>query len=66
MAVFVLASFLVDLRGEETLKLVIGETRDYIDEAENHYKLKHIVLPLRGRFKGESGEGFHFVAVTTK
>ena len=66
MAVFILASFLAGLRGEETLKLVLGETRDYIDEAENHYKFKHVVLPLRGRFKGESGEGFHFVAVTTK
>ena len=48
MAVFILASFLAGLRGEETLKLVLGETRDYLEEAENHYKLKHVVLPLRG------------------
>ena len=58
MAVFILALFLAGLRGEETLKLVLGETRDYLEEAENNYKLKHVVLPLRGRFKGESGEDF--------
>ena len=26
----------------------------------------HAVLPLRGRFKGEIGESFHFVSVTAK
>ena len=66
MGVFILASFLAGLRGEETLKLVLGETRDYLDEAENHRSYKHVVLPLRGRFKGESGENFHFVAVTAR
>ena len=25
-----------------------------------------MILPLRGRFKGETGESFHFLAVTTK
>ena len=36
MGVFILASFLAGLIGEETLKLVLGETREYLDEAENH------------------------------
>ena len=35
MGVFILASFLAGLRGEEILKLVLGETRDYIHESEN-------------------------------
>ena len=64
MSVFILASFLAALRGEETLKISLGETRDYYAEAENNIKHKHIVLPLRGRFKGENGEGYHFVAVS--
>ena len=64
MAVFSLASFLAALRGEETLKISLGETRNYFAEAENNLKHKHVVLPLRGRFKGENGEGFHFVAVS--
>ena len=34
MGVFILASFLAGLRGEETLKLVLGETRDYLDESK--------------------------------
>ena len=65
-ALFILASFLGGLRGEETLKLVLGEARQYITEAENHCKHKHVILPLRGRFKGETCELFHFVDVTTK
>ena len=32
MGVFILASFLAGLRGEEALKLVFGETRDYIHD----------------------------------
>ena len=32
MGVFILASFLAGLREEETLKLVFGETRDYIHD----------------------------------
>ena len=66
MAVFILASFLTGLQGEKTLKLVLGDTRDYFGEAKNHYKFKCIVLFLFCRFKRESGEGFHFVAVTAK
>ena len=64
LAVFTLASFLAGLRGEETMKMVLGETRDFIDESESHHEYPHIVLPLRGRFKGETGEGYHFVAVS--
>ena len=66
MGVFILASFLAGLRGEETLKLVLGETRDYIHESENHRTYKYVVLPLRGRFKGESGGNFYFVAVVAR
>ena len=58
MGVFILASFLAGLRGEETLKLVLGETRDYIHESENHRTYKYVVLPLRGRFKGEMVKTF--------
>ena len=66
MGIFILASFLARLCGEKTFKLVLGETKEFIDEVENHRAHKHIVVPLRGRLKGESGETFHFVAVTAK
>ena len=66
MEVFILASFLAELRGEETMKLVLGEICDHLDESENRRTYKHVVLPLRGRFNGESGGKIHFVAVTTR
>ena len=43
LAVFTLASFLAGLRGEETMKMVLGETRDFIDESESHHEYPHIV-----------------------
>ena len=53
-------------RGEEVFKLVLGEARDYIAEARKNIKLPRVVLPLRKRFKGETGESFHFVMITVK
>ena len=66
VAVFVLASFLAALRGEETLKIVLGETKEFYKEGQSHGNHKHVILPLRGRFKGESGESYHLVVVTAK
>ena len=51
MAVFVLSSFLSALRGEETLKISLSETRYYFAEARGNAKHGHVVFPLRGRFK---------------
>ena len=61
---FVLASFLVALRREETLNISLSETIYHFKEAEGNAKQSHIVLSLRRKFKGENGEGCHFVAVT--
>ena len=63
-AVFILAAFLGALRGEEVFKLVLGAVRDYYEEATSNTKLPHVVLPLKGRFKGESGDTFHCVVVS--
>ena len=48
------------------VKLVLGEVRYYFTDARRNSKLLHVVLPLRDRFKGETGETFHFVVVTSK
>ena len=64
LAVFTLASFLAELRGDEPMKMVLGETRDCINESEIYHEYPHIFLPLRGRFKEETGEGCHFVTVS--
>ena len=65
-AIFILAAFLAALRGEEVFKLVLGEARTYFAEARRNAKFPHVVLPLRGRFKGETGETYHFVVVTAR
>ena len=44
----------------------MGETRYFINESENHRTYRYIVLPLHGRFQGESSQNFHFVAVIAK
>lgn len=66
VTMFILASFLGGLRGEDAFKIVLGEIRQYIVEAENHCNHKHVILSLRGRFKGETGESFYLLAVTAK
>ena len=65
MAVFVLASFLVALREEKTLKISLGETREFFEEAERHSKHGHVILLLRGIFKGDNRENCHFVTVNS-
>lgn len=65
-AVFVLAAFLAALREEEVFKLVLSEARNYLPEGRNNRIHPHVVLPLRGRFKEETGENFHFVVVTAR
>lgn len=64
MPMFVLASILAALRGDEILKMSLGDTRDYCEEAEKYMKHKHVVLLLCSRFKGESSEGCHSVAIS--
>ena len=46
------------------LKLVLGEMRTYVNEARRISTFPRVVLPLRGRFKGETEETFPFVVVT--
>ena len=47
-------------------KLVLGEARTYFVETRRNSKLLHVVLPLRGRFKGKTDETFHFAVLTAK
>ena len=45
---------------------MLGETWDCLVEAKKTIKFSRVLLPLRGRFNGETRETFHFVVVTTK
>ena len=56
MVVFVLASFFGDLRGDEALKLVFSETRDFINEAENNHNTNTLYYPFMNDSKGREVE----------
>ena len=66
ISVFILAALLGALRGEEVVKMVVVETREYFALSINNVKYKDEFLPLRGRLKGENGEGYHIVAVSAE
>ena len=66
VVVFVLVSFLAGLRGEEILRIVLGETMDFPEVGQAQGNRKHMRLPLRGIVKGDSGESYHLVVVTAK
>ena len=61
-----LVAFFAALRGEKVFKLVLGEARDYMAKTRKNLILSHIVLPLMGRFKGETGDSFYFAVVTIR
>ena len=52
MVVVIVASLLGELRSVETLNLVLGEIRDFIDKIKNHRKHKYKLSPLRIICKG--------------
>ena len=64
LAVFILVTFLAGLIGELVTKLTLEEVRRLFEESRYHHKRPHVVLPLRGRFKGETGETYHMIAVS--
>ena len=63
--VFVLCIFSSGSRGEEILRVVLEESRYFLEGGETHRNHNHVVLLLRGIFKGENGEGYHLVVVVT-
>ena len=59
-ASFYLISFCCALRGEEVPLADLHGTIKYWDAGEVH-EVKHLVVPLLGRFKGETGESYHLL-----
>jgi hypothetical protein len=57
------SGFLCGLRGEEIVKLNISGFRKYINIAAKDPKYPHVVNPLIGRLKGETGERFHHIVM---
>jgi hypothetical protein len=61
IAMFFIASFCLGLRGEEVVKWDIAGFLTYFDAGRDHVDYKHVMVPLIGRFKGETGERWHLL-----
>jgi hypothetical protein len=61
--VYSVISFCASLRGNETMKLDFETLTKYFDRGLNKIGLipGHVIVPLKGRFKGESGERCHLL-----
>ena len=57
-------AFLAALRGEESLKRVLGAVRDYYEATTGNTRFHHVILPLKKRFRGKTGETFHCVVIS--
>jgi hypothetical protein len=60
LGAFSTIGFAAGLRGEETVLTDLGGLRWYWKEAMTH-STPHVPLALRGRFKGELGEQWHYM-----
>ena len=59
-------SFVLALRGNETLMLDLKSLVEYVNEGKLDPKNPHIVIPLLGRFKGEDFGRHHILLAPNK
>ena len=60
---FLIIGYCNGLRGEEIVKAELGAMRKYFAQGRAHPVFPHVVVPLMGRFKGETGELFHLMVM---
>lgn len=58
---FVVITYVASLRGYETFYVDLAGLRTHLPLGKNHPVHPHVVIPLLGRFKGETGERCHLV-----
>jgi hypothetical protein len=66
IAFFLVLSFCLGLRGEEVVKMDIGGFFTYFEAGRTHAEHPHVMVPLLGRFKGETGERWHLLPIVWK
>jgi hypothetical protein len=66
IAFFLFAGFCLGLRGEEVVKLDISGFLTYFEAGRDHPVHSHVMVPLLGRFKGETGERWHLLPIVWK
>ena len=59
-----LFGYLLGLRGEEIMKVDAGGFLKYLDIGAAHTQHPHVIVPLIGRLKGETGERYHMLVMS--
>jgi len=64
-ALFVVLGYCAALRGEEVPMMDLKGAKTLFEVGTNHpdKTLRHVVIPLTGRFKNETGEMYHIILV---
>jgi hypothetical protein len=63
IAFFLVITFCLGLRGEEVVKADVAGFLTYFEPGKNHPEHPHVMVPLQGRFKGETGECWHLLPI---
>jgi hypothetical protein len=63
IAIFFVVAYCLALRGEEVVKMDIAGFLMYYEAGRNHDTHPHVMVPLLGRFKGETGESWHVLPI---
>jgi hypothetical protein len=66
IAFFLVVQFCLGLRGEEVVKLDVAGFLTYFESGRDHAQDPHVMIPLMGRFKGETGERWHLLPLVWK
>jgi hypothetical protein len=63
---FLVVNFCLGLRGEEVVKMDVAGFLTYFEAGKDHGSFPHVMVPLLGRFKGETGERWHLLPIVWK
>jgi len=62
---YVVTSFCASLRGNEGFMMDLAGLRKYLDCGRDEGENSHVVVPLLGQFKGETGDRYHLIPVVS-
>jgi hypothetical protein len=63
IAMFLITGFGLGLRGEEIVKMDVAGFLTYFEAGQDHQAHLNVMIPLLGRFKGETGERWHLLPI---
>jgi hypothetical protein len=63
MAFVIVARYCCGLRGEEIVKINLAGLLKYLEVGKLDTACPHVIVPLIGRIKGETGERYHMMVL---